>query len=404
MLVDSVTFDTVPVWNGTFELPWVNDYQIAPTGAGWSFSGTAGIAADGGTYTSGNPLAPDGQQVAFIRNSGSLSQTLSVQSGTYKLRLNAAQRGNGNESDQRVRVSLRSSASITSSKTFVWCGTQICEERDSSGANVRKRFFAEGEQRLITLGYGQPSYYYYTRDHLGSIRELVDANGVVQARYDYDPYGNRVVLSGQMLSDFGYDGYYYHSPSGLNLTMYRAYDPKLGRWLSRDPIAEGGGLNLYRYTGNNAINRTDPNGLQSPAVAPPPVAPPRVVPPTVVPPQSISWIIRLGVPAIPILALGVYIEWTHPELLDPFFDSFFLNERPDRTPNPPGWAPGERPIPHYPNTPVPQTDPWPNEIRECTYACCDDEYTFEVKGKCSDKAPCPDGTEGVLIDWVTVSR
>lgn len=36
---------------------------------------------------------------------------------------------------------------------------------------------------------------------------------------------------------------------------------EVGRWLSRDPIAEDGGLNLYGYTGNSPLNFTDPLGL-----------------------------------------------------------------------------------------------------------------------------------------------
>ena len=259
MLVDSVTFDSVPISNGSFELPIVDDYQVAPTGAGWSFSGTAGIAKDGGTYASGNP-PPDGTQVAFVRNYGSLSQNLSIPAGTYKLRLNAAQRGgHANESVQRLRVSLRSSASVISAKTFVWCGNEICEERDATGANVTKRFFVEGEQQII--GNFGPVSYYYTRDHLGSIREVTDSAGGVVARYDYDPYGNRVVLSGQMVADFGYTGHYHHAPSGLNLTLYRAYNPQPGRWLSRDPIGEAGGINLYGYVGNDPVSMVDPLGL-----------------------------------------------------------------------------------------------------------------------------------------------
>jgi hypothetical protein len=42
---------------------------------------------------------------------------------------------------------------------------------------------------------------------------------------------------------------------------FAAYDPAVGRFISRDPIAESGGLNLYRYVGNSPINGTDPDGL-----------------------------------------------------------------------------------------------------------------------------------------------
>ena len=45
------------------------------------------------------------------------------------------------------------------------------------------------------------------------------------------------------------------------MATWRAYDPKIGRWLSRDPIRELGGLNLYGYVGGNPILWNDPDGL-----------------------------------------------------------------------------------------------------------------------------------------------
>ena len=43
--------------------------------------------------------------------------------------------------------------------------------------------------------------------------------------------------------------------------LYRAYDAKLGRWLSVDPLGEEGGINLYGYVGNDPVNGWDPYGL-----------------------------------------------------------------------------------------------------------------------------------------------
>jgi RHS repeat-associated protein len=131
-------------------------------------------------------------------------------------------------------------------KQWVWCGgVQPCEERDASN-NVTKRFYQQGEQ----IG---GTNYYFTHDHENSVREMTNASGALVARYDYDPYGRRTLVSGTDLADFGFTGDYYHVASGLNLTMTRAYDANLGRWLSRDTIGENGGINLYAYVLNVSV-------------------------------------------------------------------------------------------------------------------------------------------------------
>ncbi|TAF27731.1 MAG: hypothetical protein EAZ65_00005, partial [Verrucomicrobia bacterium] len=38
---------------------------------------------------------------------------------------------------------------------------------------------------------------------------------------------------------------------------YRYYDPTTGRWPSRDPIWEEGGVNLYGFVGNDGVNKMD---------------------------------------------------------------------------------------------------------------------------------------------------
>ncbi|MFC7338448.1 RHS repeat domain-containing protein [Haloferula chungangensis] len=46
-------------------------------------------------------------------------------------------------------------------------------------------------------------------------------------------------------------------PGGLGYYGYRYYDPVTGRWPSRDPIGERGGMNLYGFVGNDGINSWD---------------------------------------------------------------------------------------------------------------------------------------------------
>ncbi len=47
----------------------------------------------------------------------------------------------------------------------------------------------------------------------------------------------------------------------LTHTVQAHYDPNIGRWISRDPIAEVGGGNLYGFVGNDGIDRWDSLGL-----------------------------------------------------------------------------------------------------------------------------------------------
>jgi RHS repeat-associated protein len=78
--------------------------------------------------------------------------------------------------------------------------------------------------------------------------------------YSYDAYG--VALQGTApLANLNYAGMFLNSDSGLYLTQYRAYDPIVGRWLSRDPLTEVGDVNLYRYVGDAPTVYRDPSGL-----------------------------------------------------------------------------------------------------------------------------------------------
>jgi RHS repeat-associated protein len=150
----------------------------------------------------------------------------------------------------------RKGAGAAETRRFVWAGSRIAEEKDGQN-NLVKRYFRQGVQ--VVSG-DKAGLYYYTRDHLGSIRELTDSTGAVRARYGYDLWGKRTKISGDIDADFGFTGYW-ELENGLKLTWYRTYSPGLGKWLSRDPIEEKGGLNLYAYVMDNSIINIDKDGL-----------------------------------------------------------------------------------------------------------------------------------------------
>ncbi|MBB5351457.1 RHS repeat-associated protein [Haloferula luteola] len=80
---------------------------------------------------------------------------------------------------------------------------------------------------------------------------------------DYDPFGNAVMVeklapaSTTKLPSIGFSTKYQDEETGLYYYGYRYYDPVTGRWSSRDPIGEEGGVNLYRFGPNSPVNGYD---------------------------------------------------------------------------------------------------------------------------------------------------
>ncbi len=105
--VAPATTPVVPtIADGSFEQPVVaaNTYQLDPTGIPWQFSGIAGVSSNGSPFTAGNPNAPNGSQVALIKGTGSMSQSVTFTAGTYDLSFLAAQRANYQSQSQQLQV------------------------------------------------------------------------------------------------------------------------------------------------------------------------------------------------------------------------------------------------------------------------------------------------------------
>ena len=100
-------------------------------------------------------------------------------------------------------------------------------------------------------------------DANGNVTEYVDESGVVVAHYEYDAFGNTIVQSGPLADTFRFrfSTKYYDEETGLYYYGYRYYSPELGRFISRDPMEEQGGMNLYTFCENDPVNTIDALGL-----------------------------------------------------------------------------------------------------------------------------------------------
>ena len=99
-------------------------------------------------------------------------------------------------------------------------------------------------------------------DGNGNIFQYLDLLGSLVASYEYDAFGS-ITSGGQFFSNpaFGFSTKYWDAETGLNYYGYRHYDPQQGRWLSRDPIGEGGGVNFYSFVENIPLAAIDGLGL-----------------------------------------------------------------------------------------------------------------------------------------------
>lgn len=107
---------------------------------------------------------------------------------------------------------------------------------------------------------------YFIRDHLGSVRAVVDHTGKTVERNDYYPFGGRhenasLPLTGVNRYKFG--GKESLEPVSLDMLDFgaRFYDPRIARWNTQDPLAEKNNTQSpYAFCNNNPINVIDPDG------------------------------------------------------------------------------------------------------------------------------------------------
>jgi RHS repeat-associated protein len=147
---------------------------------------------------------------------------------------------------------------------FLWrAPLQIVAELDGVGAVVARFVYGDPAANVPDYMVRGGGTYRILKDHLGSPRLVVNAaTGDVAQRMDYDAFGRVLADTSPGWQPFGFAGGLYDADTGLVRFGARDYDAETGRWTSKDPLRFGGGDgNLYGYVGGDAVNQTDPTGL-----------------------------------------------------------------------------------------------------------------------------------------------
>jgi RHS repeat-associated protein len=230
-------------------------------------------------YTHDHNLTADGRWLytwdAENRLTAMETQTAAVTAGVPKQKLEFSYDAQSRRVAKKVSNWSGTAYTVAIETRFIYDGWNLLAEVNALAANTPIRTYvwgldlsgstqgAGGVGGLLAVNSGT-STYAAAYDGNGNVSALVNAaDGTLAARYDYNAFGERVLTDGPaaLLNPFRFSTKYEDPESGLLYYGFRYYNPSTGRWPSRDPIEEQGGVNLYGFVGNDPVGSVDVLGL-----------------------------------------------------------------------------------------------------------------------------------------------
>ncbi len=176
---------------------------------------------------------------------------------------------------RRVETREPEEGALTRTIRYVHDGLLVVEELEWAGATEGEpgtvRQFTRGADLsggldgsggiggLLAFTLDGASSHYFS-DAIGNVAGLYTPAGTPAAAYTYDAFGRRLSATGPLAeaNPLQWSGKEYHEASGLVSHLHRFYDPETSKWLTRDPLGEEGGVNLYGFVANDPVNLVDP--------------------------------------------------------------------------------------------------------------------------------------------------
>lgn len=211
--------------------------------------------------------------------------------GVPRQRIDCVYDGEGRRVSKTLSTWNGSAYAFTSSSRYLYDGWNLIAEYSAPSAtstNLTLRAVhtwgadlsgslqgAGGVGGLLSTELKSPAATCYPAyDGNGNVSAWVNTSGALLDRREYSPFGQLIAhykFGSSATLDrlrYGFSTKYNDPESGLLYYGYRFYDPATGRWPSRDPIGEKGGVNLYSFNTNKSINAIDLFGLVARLVDP----------------------------------------------------------------------------------------------------------------------------------------
>ncbi len=252
---------------------------------------TAVTVSDGGTPVTGNILTPQASVTPSYDDDGNLlSDGVWTYTWDAENRLVKAVRNLTGIPYREIRFDYDGNDRLIQKRVYHASGGAVV---------VTEKYLHESGRRLLTVNASnQPvqSFHWgldvsgtqdnaagaggllWIHDHASGIRHLVctdgnanvthlvnAANGAITAAYEYSPHGELLRATGAyaFANPFRFSTKAQDDLTGLLDYGRRFYKPDWGVWLSRDPLGDIDGLNLYGFCGNDPVNRIDVSGYYS---------------------------------------------------------------------------------------------------------------------------------------------
>ena len=135
---------------------------------------------------------------------------------------------------------------------------RLIAETTVTGNLVRDYVYAD-DQPIAKIESGETVLYVHT-DHLDTPRVGTNQSQNVVWRWEGNAFGD-TPPTGSAILNLRFAGQYYDFETGLYYNNNRYYDPRIGRYVTSDPVGLAGGLNTYSYVYNSPLRYIDPSGL-----------------------------------------------------------------------------------------------------------------------------------------------